>query len=536
MDVNEEKRAAFNEQMNQWVSRQGLWFQLRHAADGQTVAARLVRVFIRLFILLAICCLLLWAYLVNRVESNVFNDEIRVAIEHSLKADNCEVEQITKLRDNITIASVAADGGDESFFHKAEARLIRLNMHIINGLIGKWNAGSINISQLDLEVKAGERDDAAAAKSFSALFQKYEDFEFERILVEKANIEWGYSTTNRGAISNSLMSVVRDGEAWNIELEGGTFSQNWLRNLEIKKMTVICDKQGVHIKNATLALGSGIIEFSLGMGSGGQPDVNGELTMTSMPLNGMLPEQYADWLNGSISGKGTISGSTNSQEGVVFEIDLSIGDGDKVVLRDRLPLLSALSVVDLYNSYRKVSFVEGGLRIRTGGNCLEVANLDVRAGDLLHLKDGNFVVRTPNHQEIASTLNIKDVKDVTDVIEKNWKFKDDKITNPYDDDFDMSDVAGEVGGMTKQPNDDISGAERVFVNSILNEMFVRRFEGLIKIGLKSDAFDKAEKLKAFYPVDENSRRIWMPIPLSGRLQTLTREQAEQLYVLGKNRL
>ena len=85
MDVNEEKRAAFNEQMNQWVSRQGLWFQLRHAADGQTVAARLVRVFIRLFILLAICCLLLWAYLVNRVESDVFNDEIRVAIEHSLK-------------------------------------------------------------------------------------------------------------------------------------------------------------------------------------------------------------------------------------------------------------------------------------------------------------------------------------------------------------------------------------------------------------------------------------------------------------------
>ena len=127
-------------------------------------------------------------------------------------------------------------------------------------------------------------------------------------------------------------------------------------------MSVICDKQGVHIKNATLAHGRGVIEFSLDIGSGGQPDVNGELTMTSMPLNGMLPVQYADWLNGSISGKGTISGSTNSQEGVVFDVDLSIGEGDKVVLRDRLPLLSALSVVDLYNSYRKVSFVEGGLQ------------------------------------------------------------------------------------------------------------------------------------------------------------------------------
>ena len=133
-------------------------------------------------------------------------------------------------------------------------------------------------------------------------------------------------------------------------------------------------------------------------------------------------------------------------------------------------------------------------------------------------------------------VNIKDVKDVADVIEKNWKFKDDDITNSGDDDFDISDVARGVGGMTKQPDDDISGAERVFVNSILNEMFVRRFEGLIKIGLKSDAFDKAEKLKAFYPVDENRRRIWMPVPLSGRLQTLTGKQAEQLYVLGKNRL
>ena len=155
---------------------------------------------------------------------------------------------------------------------------------------------------------------------------------------------------------------------------------------------------------------------------------------------------------------------------------------------------------------------------------------------MLHLAGGNFVVRSPNHKEIASTLNIKNVKDVSDVIEKNWKFKDDDIMNSGDDDFDISDVAGEVGSMTKQRNDDISGAERVFVNSILNEMLVRRFEGLIKIGLKSDAFDKAEKLKAFYPADENSRRIWMPVPLSGRLQTLTGKQAEQLYVLGKNRL
>ncbi len=536
MNVSEEKRAAFNEQMNEWVSRQGLWFQLRHAADGQTIAARLLRILIRLSLVLVLLSVVVWIYLVKRVEGDDFNTKLTASITETLKVENCEVGQIRKSRDTITIASVDADGGDESFFHKVSARVVRLNMTIADGIIGKWSAGTINISQMDLEVKAGESDDASAAKSFDALFEKYQTFEFERIAVDKANIEWGYSMTNRGSISNSTMSIVREGDAWNIEVRGGTFSQNWLRDLEIEKMTVVCDKQGVQIKEAILHEGVGTITFKSEIGSGAQPEVRGEMSMVSMPIKKLLPVRYAEWLEGTISGKGKISGSTNSQEGVVLDIDFSMGDGDVLVLRDRLPLLSALSVVDLYNSYRKVPFNEGGFHIRTGGDLLKISQIDLRAGNLLQLKGGGVVVRAPTHEEIAKALNIKDLDVVTKVMENKWKFEDDELINADRNDGGVSAAAKGVGSVVQGRNEKESSAEKVLRTSILNESGVRRFDGLVNIGLKRDAFDKAEKLKSAFPVDEESGRIWVRVPLSGRLQTLTLDQAQKFYILGKNRL
>lgn len=536
MNAREEKRAAFNEQMNEWVSRQGLWFQLRHAADGQTIVARLLRVFIRLFIILVIALFFLWLYLVKRVEGDAFNAKITTALEEVLAAENCEVGSIHKARDTITISSVKADGTAGSFFHKAAARVIRLNMGITDGVIGKWSADAVNITQLDLEVKAGDRDDAAAAKSFAALFAKYENFEFERIEVDVANIQWGYSETNSGSITNTTMSVVRNGDSWNIELSGGMFSQNWLRNLEIQKMIVVCDKKGIHIKEAKLRSGLGTVAFSLDMGSGGKPEANGTLQLTSMPLKALLPARYEDWLAGTISGKGKISGSTNSQEGIVMDIDFTLGEGDVMVLRDRLPLLSALSVVDLYNSYRKVSFDEGGFHIKTGGNRMEVSQVALQAGNLLDLKDGQFVVRPPTNKEIASALNIKDLEVVNKVIENKWKFEDDEMIRAGTSGGELSHAARGVVGEVVQGKSDVTKVKDVLTTSILNESKVSIFEGSVQIGLNGDAFDKAEKLKAAYPEDEASGRIWVRVPLNGRLQTLTLKQARKFYIMGKNRL
>ncbi len=85
MNAREEKRARFNELMNEWVSRQGLWFQLRHAADGQTFMARMARLGLRLVLLLVVVAVAFWIYLVKRVESAGFRESLQASVESTLR-------------------------------------------------------------------------------------------------------------------------------------------------------------------------------------------------------------------------------------------------------------------------------------------------------------------------------------------------------------------------------------------------------------------------------------------------------------------
>lgn len=529
----DDKRAAFNEQMNDWVSRQGLWFQLRHAADGQSLLSRLARVGLRLLLLLMVGAFVFWIYLVKRVEKGDFRQNIQDRVEASLKGAECKVGSIRKDREVLSLSYLNVEGTDESFFHAMRARLIRMNMKLTDGLFGVWHGGGVTVDHLELDLKAGARDDLVAANAYQSLFTKHKKFDFEWLDVHNTTLRWGYSNHNRGAIRDSRMTASREGDAWRMEFRGGTLSQNWLRNLEIERLVVICDSQGVRIQEARLHSGRGSLSFKVKMGEGGQPEASGTMVLDSMPMTALLPARYSEWIEGEISGKGTVSGSTNSQEGIVLNLDLSLQDGDAMILRDSLPLLSALSVVDVYNSYRKITFTEGGFQIRTGGNQLQVNEINLKAGDLFHLA-GGLHVRPPSHEEVAEALQLEDVSVVTDVIEKNWKVEDD-VLEADESGTSLLAAARGVGEVVSGNGAEESGGRDVISTAILSENNVRRFGGMVKVGLRQDAFDKAPGLKEVYPLDEKTGRIWLDVPLSGRLQTLTLEQAKQLYVLGRNR-
>ncbi|MBT8037844.1 MAG: hypothetical protein KJO21_09900 [Verrucomicrobiae bacterium] len=535
MNPIDEERSAFNQQMNEWVSRQGLWFQLRHAADGQTVIARMTRIGLRFGFLLFLMLLVFWFYLVKRVEGESFRTDVELSVESALHGSDCKVSGVKKERDVLTFASIEMMGTGDSFFHQMKARSVRMSMKVADGLIGHWDAGGIYLRQLDMLVKAGASDDAAAAQSYSALFDQRDRFSYDWIEADTANIRWGYSANNRGSITGSHMTAVRDGESWRIEFKGGRFSQNWLRDLTIAQLVVVCNQDGIQIKRGTLQSGGGEISIKLNMGSGGQPQATGVVALQSMPIKALLPALYHDRMEGTISGKGTVSGSTNSQEGIVMDLDLSLDDGDVLVMRDKLPLFSALTVVDLFNSYRKVSFTEGGVHIRTGGNTLKIDQIHLGGEeDLLQLA-GEIDVRPPTDAEIAEALDIKDVKVVRGIIEDNWKINDE-ILQSLDFRVSLADAAKGVGDIEQfNPGRSKGGADDVRTTSVLVEKNVRRFGGLVKVGLKRDAFDKAPELKRAYPIDASSGRIWLDVPLSGRLQSLTLALAERLYVLGRKR-
>lgn len=537
MSAKEEKRIAFNEQMNAWVSRQGLWFQLRHAAEGQSLMARMTRLGGRLLLVVALLAVAIWIYLFNRIERDGFREDVRISLEETFRAESCEVGEIRKERELATLGYIKLEGSEEAFYEHLDARGVRTSVSLLDGVYGAWDGKSVLINRLDIDLKAGGSDDASAAKSFAALFVEHDGFTFERFESPDANLKWGYSIRNQGYISNSQLSASREGDGWRLQFKGGNFGQNWLRPLKIENMVVMCSPRGVIVEEAQLTAedGSGRLTFDLAVGSGSQPSLNGKLTIESMPLDTLLSPAFNEWISGSISGQGTISGSTNSQQGVVFDIQFELEDGDQLVVRDSIPILSALTVVDLYNSYRRVPFDQGGFHLRSGSDLFHLDQIDLQAGDLLHLA-GAVTVRPPSIKEIAQALNIENVEQVKNILEKNWKYQDDvlvdtqtgsKLTGATPQSVEQGSQAG-----LSQPQDAV---ESVLRSAILNERGVKRYEGAIKLGLKADAFDKAPKLKAAYPVDAQTNRIWMHTPLEGRLQTLTLSQAERLYLLGRKR-
>ncbi|BDS05537.1 hypothetical protein NT6N_05770 [Oceaniferula spumae] len=536
MSAREEKREAFNEQMNAWVSRQGLWFQLRHAADGQTIVGRAMRLLSRLAILLVIAALGLWFYLSKRAESDGLRENIRLSLEDTLRAKETDLGGLRKKRGELTIAYAKIEGGEDSFFHQLEARTIRTSMALTDGLIGTWDGKGVFIDRLDINLKAGGNDDTSAAKSFESLFPEQEGFKFERFESNSANLTWGYSAQNRGSIQNSHLTAAREDDGWRLEFRGGTFGQNWLSHLMINKMVVLCTPKGVIIKEAEMTSddGTGLVSFSAEIGSGGQPAISGQLELKSMPVSSLLTPAYLDTVDGTISGVGKISGSTNSQEGVVLDIDFSFKEGDVLVMRDTLPLLSALSVLDAYNSYRKVSFNEGSFNVKTAADKLSVSQIKLKAGELLHMS-GGFEFQPPTHAEIAKALNIRDVEKIRNILEKNWQRQDDVIedTQTGESLSKRGEVKLEsVRGTKVTPEEAL---ENVLATAIFTELSVRRFDGSVKLGLKPDAFEKTTKLKETYPVDTETGRISLEVPLKGRFQTLTLSQAKELYLLGRKR-
>ena len=73
-------------------------------------------------------------------------------------------------------------------------------------------------------------------------------------------------------------------------------------------MIILCYPQGITIEQADLEAsdGTGSVTFRASVGSGGQPSVQGTLQMTSMSMQSLLPPSFAEWIQGSISGKGCL--------------------------------------------------------------------------------------------------------------------------------------------------------------------------------------------------------------------------------------
>jgi hypothetical protein len=511
-----------------------------------TAMFHFLRLGFRILIFFLILVAASWVFLVKRTESRKFIAGFRSSLQTAIAAKEVEMRGFRRMQGNMEISRFAGEGGDETFFQSFEAKNIRCKMSLTDGLIGKWNPGTISIVRLEMDLRAGADDAQSAEKIAESLFRVPQKVDAKSFSVAECNLNWGYSERTRGRIEGSEMKVQSVDNSWRVSFRGGTFSQNWLRSIDIVEIIAICSPEGIAFEKAEFRKGSGTLNFTgLNITAGERPEVSGIVKLRGISLEHILPAAARSFVEGRISGDFKAFGSTNSTDGIGFEGQVVLDGLDMVALRDRVHLLRALSVVDVFNNYRRLDFREGGFQIKTTRGGMELTDVQLKAGDLFTLA-GAMTVRQPTDEERKEILAKTTSQALSPVFSAELQEESD-FNDPEDAaerQITLRRAAQEAKRLSEggQPDASLSLLDRIGLNleaRILEEQEAERlsrillYKGSFRITVPADAFERAENLQKIFPLDQATGRIPMDVPIDGSLYELTLKQAEYIYEQGR---
>ncbi len=550
-----EQLQNFNERLSQWVANQGFWFQVRYSMAGSGMKGRalfhLLRMALRVTIFLALVAIGFWIFLVKRPDTARFREELQSKMKEGLAATEFQLGGFQRVQGQLEIARFAAEGGKGTFFDHLEARNLRCQMGLLDGFLGIWKPGIISISRVDIDFRAGSDDDESSADIAGVFFRRFSQFEADAFEVADATVRWGNwgqdSDVTRGSIESSTMKMQRTEQGWRISFRGGHFQQNWLRNLEIVHIEMICNQDGVLFEKAELRDGVSTVDFrGLRVIAGARPELKGTVKIRNLSLAAVLPSALETFIDGSISGDFRVFGSVNTSDGVGFEGQVVLQGRedmpevkDSIILRERIHLLKALSDVDYSRNYNRVDLDDGSFDLKTQKGRMEISNVSLKAKDLFAL-EGRMIVRPPTDKEkqeaIASGQNLNQ----SPIFRREDEAAEERDRFRPDAGITLKNVAKQL----KREREGATAGQDLFERvglaveerQLQEEELARqsqnlRYEGMFRISIPGDAFEMAPRLRQVYPANPGDGRVYMQVPLEGTRFDLTLKQAEDVYQL-----
>ncbi|HEX5791298.1 MAG TPA: hypothetical protein VFY13_09085 [Luteolibacter sp.] len=541
----------FQKRLSQWVASQGFWFQLRYSmvteGAGGRVVFHLVRLGTRLLVFFLLLAALVWFALYKRTQSKDFADSLAAGIQRKLGAEDLQLRGLSYSTGKLEIARVAAEGRDGTFFETLEMNGLRCNMGLLEGWIGQWDTGVVSIIRLDAEIRAGSDNEDSSAKIAEVIFDQAGKAQINALEVSHVHLRWGYSSRTRGSIVDSTLKAQRNKDGWRVTLKGGTLCQNWLKDLEIVSLVVYCTPHGLRFEEAVFSQGQGRVVMSgAQLTAGARPRIEGNVRVDHLSLAKILPDVAAKMIEGSISGDFRIEGSTNTAQGIGLKGTVILQDGDCITLRDSIPLLMALSVMDYSRNYHRLDFKEGSFDLKTAAGSMELGSLDMRShntGGLVALQ-GGFKVRLPTEEEIQHALDAG-IADKDSPLHDPAQFQGVNLSSLIgDQDFTLQRAAIEARHQLEGQNH--PGEFTIFdrlkltmemrseqVKAAARIASVLQYEGHLEISVPGDAFERAGDLRLIYPAEPATGRIGIGVPIKGFLHEITREQAQMIYDKGR---
>lgn len=563
MQVNQKKLDQFQTRMSAWVAGQGLLFQLSHGGRGASSAIMgwVTRITLRLSILLAVGAVLLYGYLMRKPFSPSFGESLQLAVQEGLGAESVEMGPTGRKEGQLDLSSLEMEGSEGAFFDRLRARNIKTRMRILSGTAGVWRGEVVSAEQLDVKVKSGsERLDSE--KVYGAIFHEGEGFTFDRVEVEDATISWGYSASTAGGIRNTRLSGKRNETGWRLKMKGGTFSQNWLKDLTIESLECQISNEGVQIVDAQFSKGEGKMVLA-GRVRGPVVDPQVELSgnMKGFPLAGCLQSEVAAVLNGRVSGEVQLGGSPYGASGITVSAQIVMAPGDEIIVTDEIELLDVISLVDRYRSYKKIRFRSGGFNLETGKNVAVISDIRLEAKDHARL-EGGLLSRRPSDKEISRAIfetesgrdgGSPGPQEQGTLDGQKWlnpALRDTTVDGNLEEgaatpEFNLADAARAA----RSVSDSGETIRTIFQSEVFGEEVQQReeaaraayrripyLEGEVRMGLNARAFEekRSPALAQMFPVEEGSGLRWLRIRLDQSLPFAGADLAEKILSHGKD--
>lgn len=423
--------SSFEYRLEQWISKQGLFFLIANGRVGVSLVSSLMGVLFRLIILTLIAIVIAWFFLKQRPETEAFKEDLIQQVSDGMNASDVEIRSITRVNGGILsgdmyIKSLKLGETENSFFknwriseRKVNVDRSRTDVDIedvtsLNGVtmsplnigdnyITGWSASQLDVNSMTISLKTGGDTDEQAREIYGELFRKYDSLNIKSISVNEGTVFWGGSQLTMGSIKDAQFDILRNKDSWEMNISGGRFSYAWLKDVELQSMKLTCDASDkIRIEKAVVALGEGSLTFNVDIEVCAQPKVKGDYSFERVGVIDLIGEEYENWLSGEVKGDGTFIGNLNSAEGIVYDTTVRLkanprskeeAESSIFINGNKLKILEVIQSIDQYNSYSKIKAYEGEIKLKYQ-ELVGISNVtlnDIRCGiDGLILMNGEF--------------------------------------------------------------------------------------------------------------------------------------------------
>ena len=500
---------SYSQAMRDYDAEKKFLRKIRHRAfhpDADSpVIFQLTGYFIRFVILLVIFGAIL--FLRNRKYFNGegFTTEVQQEVDHYLGGEESEMEKVFWKNDQM-LSAYKATGGTHAFFQSIDLRRVTAKSTWRDLLLDNgWKLDQVEIGVAHLTLKAGPSLGASEAKpdrlrrsSWLSASPDFSKTRFGEIKIHEANFDWGPIWTSKGGLTKSSGTIKRTLGDWKLALSGGVFSQNWLHNLQMAPgslLNVSVDGGKLHIAGGEFTLGkAGRVSISGFVQLGEIPDYNFKVSMKTIDLVDIVPEEFRPNIAGFADFELQVTGSPNRSDGVIFEGDMVMVEGGR--LRE-VPILTTLSVITPRSEMRSMPIRSGSrLKFKTRQGVLTVSSMNIQGG--------------------GAAIGVTGFKradgEVLDYARMLGSFSYQMDTSKLDESLILDPIKKSLEEDIEEEGPEIG------------------FQGSVRIGMPWELLGKEEEYRDKHFTQDENGYGWIAIPIKGLLDEITVVQAKALDV------